>query len=100
VASSVRDLSEFLKKSDERKVQIQPQSLRFQEQSNRLRMYETLLLRESYTASQDERQFVESQMRSIFFASLFDDINTSLDASAPAVIGIMTLTPLYLSLHT
>jgi hypothetical protein len=85
VASSVRDFSEFFKRSDEGNVQIQRQKLRLQEQSNRLRIYETLFLRDSCTASQEERQFAESRMRSMFFASLLDDSNTSLDAGAPAV---------------
>jgi hypothetical protein len=73
---------------------MQMQKLRLQEQSNWLRMYETLYLCESSTASQEERQFAESKMRSMFFASLNDARNTSIDAGAPKV------PPPYIPLHT
>jgi hypothetical protein len=57
VASSVRDFSEVMKNSDEDILRMQRKKLRLQEQINRLRMYETLFLRDSSTPSQEERKF-------------------------------------------
>jgi hypothetical protein len=85
MASSVRDFSEAMKRADEQNARMQIQKLRLQEQSNRLRMYETLFLRESSTASEEERQLAESQMRSMFFSSLLHEGSTSIDAGSLAV---------------
>jgi hypothetical protein len=74
-----------MKKYDEEILRMQRQTLPLQEQSYRLRMYETLFLRESSTASQGERQCAESKKRSVFFASLLDDGITNIDAFAPAL---------------
>jgi hypothetical protein len=59
VVYSVRDFSEVMK-SDKEIWRMQRKKLRLQENGNRLSMYEMLFLRESSSASQEERKFAES----------------------------------------
>jgi hypothetical protein len=70
VASSVRDLTESMHASDAVHARNQSEKLRLYQESNRLRMYETLYLHESSTASQAERELAGAKMRRFFLESL------------------------------
>jgi hypothetical protein len=70
VASSVQNLTTCMQESDSLHALNQSEKLRLREESNRLRLYETLFLHESSTASQKERALAESKMRKLFLESL------------------------------
>jgi hypothetical protein len=82
VASSVRNLTECTQESNSLHARNQSEKLRLHDESNRLRIYETMFLHESSTASQEERAFAESKMRTLFLEILENRPGRTADATA------------------
>jgi hypothetical protein len=73
VATSDREFSEQLKDSDASHALRAEAKLKLAKQSHQLKMYQTLLVHESSTASQEEKALAEKKLRSQFFSSLKDE---------------------------
>jgi flagellar basal body rod protein FlgC len=73
VATSVREFSEQLKDSDASYARRAEEKLKLAKQSHQLKMYQTVFVHESSTASQGEKALAEKKLRSQFFSSLGDE---------------------------
>jgi hypothetical protein len=70
VATSVREFGEQLKVSDESNARRAEEKLKLSKQAHLLKMYQTLFVHESSTATREEKALAEKKLRRQFFSSL------------------------------
>jgi hypothetical protein len=84
-----------LKDADESHARRAEEKLKLAKQLHLLKMYQTLFLHESSTASQEEKALAEKKLRNHFFSSLGDEAGgaSGVYYNAAGVVGGISSTP-------